>query len=161
MRLFVSGFALGAVVAGLLFLHSFSLVSVQASRQSQFIRTFNPNLVGAEFGRVCSASSSSGSGAGPHGVWNERGVTLHVALDRGQMADVLQALRQDVRNQIDAKHARFVGEDSGQGIYSMRYEDGNASGVVRIGPEYPDAETGCAWGHAVPVWVGEWWYPNK
>ena len=162
--------AAGVVGAlALVFLYSNArLVPADAWRQSQFIRTYDPKLGLEHFGHIRESSVGAESAAGRHGVWNSRDIRVSIAVDGSRLPDLLNAMQRNVRDTLTRTGSRFAGGSSSlanaqidQATYRSRYEESNATGVIRVGPAYRDvsrADTGSAF--IVPVWIEEQWSPN-
>lgn len=155
----------GTVV--LLYWHS-RLVYADPSRKSRFIRAYDPTLGVEEFGRIRQSSVGEESSAGRRGVWNSRDIRMHVEVDGGRVPTLLEAMQRNVRDSLTRAGSRFDGGSSPVGhpdiadaTYKSRYDESNATGVIRIGPAYREvshSETSVTF--IVPIWIEEQWLPN-
>ena len=154
--------ALGAMI----FLYEDApLVHPDASRQSRFIRTYDPTLGIGQLGRIREWSAGGENAAGRHGVWNSRDIRIHIDVDEVRLPALLDAMQMNVRNTFGRVGSRCVGGSSqgrsAEAAYRNRYEESNATGVVIVGPAYRDTSRSDVSGKfVVPVWIEEQWVPN-
>jgi len=163
--------ALGVVAVVTLRLHRYAPVYAHPSRQSEFIRTYDPSTVIAKFGGFRHSTGSSGTAPGRRGVWNTREYLVWVAVGGGRVPNLLAALHHQADQSISGAGSRIKdihtpGAGSPalgpQAVYETRYEDSHADGVVRIGPAYPDTpSTACSTAtFAAQIRIDEHWLPD-
>jgi hypothetical protein len=140
-------------------------VLADGSRKSRFIRTYDAALGVKEFGRIRESTGGEVSAAGSYGVWNSREILMHVAVDGSRVAALLEAMQRNVRDTLSRTGSRFEGGGStgpntniGHVTYRSRYEESNATGVIRIGPAYRDvSRSNGSETFIVPIWIEEQW----
>jgi len=104
------------------------------------------------------------------GIGFIRSYILRLAIDRDRVSGLLLALHQQVADGIRRTGSRLAGSNTPgastsalapEATYETRYEDAHATGVVRVGPVYP--ETSSPYGQttfAVPIRIDEEWLPD-
>ena len=158
----------GAVLATAWVLYSVRTVSPNPSRQSEFIRTYDPSRLVEKLGRLRQTTTGGGASAGRHGVWNSRNFVFRVEVDSGCLPGLLAAMDRQAGESISGAGARIAGNSrpgAGSPIlgqtYKTRYEDAHSTGMVGIGPAYPDTlPMADPKTFDVPVWVEEQWRPE-
>jgi hypothetical protein len=155
-----------AVLATAWVLYSSRTVSPNPSRQSEFIRTYEPSRVVEKFGHLRQTSGGAEAAAGRHGVWNSRNFLFRIEVDGHRVPDLLAAMHHQAGDSITGAGARLAGSGGAGPLtlgrtYTTRYEDAHATGIVIIGPAYPDAlPIADPQAFDVPVRIEEQWRPD-
>ncbi len=89
-----------------------------------------------------------------------------MAVDELRVPMLLEAMQENVRDTLTRLGSRLIGGEVGNGsigqaTYRNRYEEANATGVIRIGPAYRDqSRPGASSAFVIPVWIEEQWVAN-
>jgi hypothetical protein len=93
---------------------------------------------------------------------------IHIAVDGVRVPALLEAMQRNIRDTLTRAGSRFAGGSSpganaqiDDAAFRSRYEESNATGIIRIGPAYRDPSPSNASGtFIVPIWIEEQWVPR-
>lgn len=127
-------------VAGI-FDHAFTYYPTPET-ESAFLKSYTPKLVIDQF-REEKGSSSSGhmsAGAGRKFVTHEEGFEFHIVMRRENWLPLMNALQQDVLEQLGANNAEVVSQSGDwQDGFHFEYRVDHAAGSLTIAPIAPNS----------------------